>query len=67
MLVLLFDARARRGGCRYASACETTRNFERGNVELELTIKRTASAHRTTAILLLGASLLLLLLDWLSG
>ena len=52
---------------RYATACETTRNFERGNAELELTIRRTASSNRTTAILLFGASFLLLLLDWLSG
>ena len=36
-------------------------------MELELTIRRTASSNRTTAILLFGASFLLLLLDWLSG
>ena len=53
--------------CRYASACESTRNFERGNTELELTLKRTASSNRTIAILLFGATFLLLLLDWLSG
>ena len=53
--------------CRYASACESTRNFERGNTELELTLKRTASSNRTTAILLFGAAFLLLLLDWISG
>ena len=52
---------------RYASACASTRNFERGNTELELTLKRNASSNRTIAILLFGASFLLLLLDWLSG
>ena len=36
-------------------------------MELELTLKRTASSNRTLAILLFGASFLLLLLDWLSG
>ena len=50
----------------YASACESSRAFERGNVELELTLKRSGGARRTTAALLFGASAALLLLDWLS-
>ena len=53
--------------CRYASACASSRAFERGNAELELTLQRSGGARRTTAILLLFASLALLLLDWLSG
>jgi|Laugresbdmm110sn_1035088.scaffolds.fasta_scaffold73326_2 hypothetical protein len=52
---------------RYTVACESSRNLERGNVELETTIRRSGGARRTVAILLLAASLMLLLLDWLSG
>ena len=71
-------ARSRAGGAwhltrgvvharRYASACESSRAFERGNAELELTLRRSGGARRTTAALLFGASFALLLLDWLSG
>jgi hypothetical protein len=51
----------------YASACESSRAFDRGNAELALTLQRSGGARRTTAILLVAASASLLLLDWLSG
>ncbi len=52
---------------RYTVACESSRNLQRGNAELETTIRRSGGARRTVAILLLAASLFLLLLDWASG
>ena len=57
--------RARRR--RYETALDASRNFVRGNAELETTLRRSGGARRTVAIMLFGASLLLLLLDWLSG
>jgi t-SNARE complex subunit (syntaxin) len=51
----------------YTVALESSRNFTRGNAHLETTLKRSGGARRTVAIMLLSASLLLLLLDWLAG
>lgn len=48
-------------------ACESSHNLQKGNAELEKTIRTSAGARKTTAILLMLASFMLLLLDWLSG
>jgi hypothetical protein len=48
-------------------ACDSSNNLQKGNIELETTIRKSAGARKSAAILLLLASLLLLLLDWVSG
>ena len=52
---------------RYATACDTTLNFERGNKELATTLRRSKGARKTVAVFLLLASFMLLFLDWLVG
>ena len=51
----------------YAAAVESSANLARGNAELGAALEHSAGVRLYVAAILLGAALLLLLLDWQAG